>query len=66
MKNGFTNDEELIMQKLVDAHNIYAAMEQQHPSDMNEWVTAIHTLQQLIGMRILRREHPEIFATIKK
>jgi hypothetical protein len=61
--SGFTEKEKQIIEKLVDVHNLYCELESQHPSDITEWVGSLHQMQQLMGMRILRREHPEIFPT---
>jgi hypothetical protein len=58
---GFTTDEDCIMNNIVCAHLEFQRLDAQHPSDLPEWVAAIHTLQQLMGLRILRREHPELF-----
>lgn len=63
---GFSKEESEVMDKIVEAHNLYMKLKATHPSDHNEWITAIHTLQYLLSMRILQREHPEIFATIEK
>ena len=56
-----TEEEKLIMNYLIEAHNLYVKLDIQHPSDINEWTNSIHDLQKIIGMRILRREHSEIF-----
>jgi hypothetical protein len=58
---GFTYNEKEIMEKLVEAHALYIDLNKQHPSDMPEWANAIHDLQKLMAMRIVRREHPDIF-----
>ncbi len=58
---GFSDVEEKIMDKIVNAHNLYMSLEKQHPTDITEWINAIHILQHLLGMRILNREHPDIF-----
>lgn len=63
---GITKEEKEILDGIVDVHNKYVKLESTHPSDMPDWVNAIHILQNLIGARILRREHPNIFATYKK
>lgn len=60
-----TPEEKQIMDKIIEAHNLYSSLDQTHPSDALEWQRAIHDLQKLIGMRILRRDHPEIFPTYK-
>lgn len=61
--NGFTREEEDIMNKIVDIHNMYVELEKTHPSDLPDWVNSIHNLQKILGIRILRRELPNTFAT---
>ncbi len=56
--------EKEILKDLVSAWNKFVELDRYHPSELNEFSTAVHTLQQLIGMRILNREHPEIFPRI--
>lgn len=46
------------MDALVDAANIYAALPVQHPSEPNEFVAAIHRAQDLLAIRIARRDYP--------
>ncbi|MEY3811676.1 MAG: hypothetical protein RIT11_777 [Pseudomonadota bacterium] len=58
---GFTEQEQKIMDKIVEVHNMYIELEKTHPSDLPEWVNSIHNLQKIMGMRILRRELPETF-----
>lgn len=58
---GLTKEEYLIMDKLIEAHNEYMKLEEQHPMDKPEWVDGLHQLQKLLGMRILRREYPHTF-----
>jgi hypothetical protein len=60
---GFTEDEQEIMDRLVDIHNKYINLEITHPSDLPEWINSFHSLQKIMGMRILRREHPNTFPT---
>lgn len=60
-KNGITQDEYSILMRIVDVHNDYSKLEQTHPSDLPEWVNAIHRLQELIAMRVVRRDYPGIF-----
>jgi hypothetical protein len=53
---GFTSEEQIIMDLIIEAHNLYSKLEKQHPSDLQEWSNSLHQLQQLLGMRILRRD----------
>jgi hypothetical protein len=63
--NGFTEKELEIINKIVEIHGLYISLEKMHPSDLPEWVNSIHNLQKIMGMRILRREFPEIFFSKK-
>lgn len=63
---GFTEQEQDIMNKIIDIHNMYVELEKSHPSDLPEWVNSIHDLQKLLAMRILRRELPETFPSYIK
>lgn len=63
---GVTKEEKDVMDLIVKAHTVYIQLEKTHPLDIHEWVGHIHGLQHILGMRILRREHPELFATIKR
>ena len=58
---GFTKEEQQVMDNIIAAHDLFASLEPTHPNDISEWVKAIHDLQKILGMRILRREHSEIF-----
>lgn len=58
--------EKEVSDALVKAFNMFSSLEQTHPSDIEEFQTAIHQLQQLIAMRILRRAMPEIYPTYNK
>jgi hypothetical protein len=62
---GFIDQEQDIMDKIVEVHNMYIELEKMHPSDLPELVNSIHNLQQIMDMRILRRELPNTFPTYK-
>ena len=54
-------EEDLLLSRIVELHNIYISLPVQHPSDQQEWCNAIHDLQKLIALRIVRKDHPNIF-----
>lgn len=58
--------EKEIMDLLVKAHNAYVSLESTHPSDIPDWVNSFHTLQDVLTRRVLRRDYPEVFITVKK
>jgi len=61
----FTKDEQRVMELIIEAHNIFAKMDRQHPNEIQDWVNGIHSLQNILGWRILRRDYPNLFP-IKK
>ena len=65
-KNPFTKGEKKIMNTLIKAHNEFSKLEKTHPNEMNDWLCAFHKLQDLLGSRVLRRDYPNIFYSIKK
>jgi len=60
-QNGLTEEEQIIMNHLADAWNGFMKLEKQHPCENIDFMSGIHQLQRIIGMRILRREHSDIF-----
>lgn len=64
MKTPFTDKEQKIMDLLVEAHNNFIELDRTHPMEITEWVSNFHKLQDLLGLRVLRRDYPEIFTTI--
>jgi len=65
MKNAFTPQEVEIMELLIIAHNKFCQLQSTHPSEATDWQNGIHRLQAVMGLRILRRDYPEEFVTIK-
>lgn len=57
LKDGAPEDE--VMDTLVVAHNLFMQTPAEHPMEKMEWTLAFHKLQALLGLRTLRREHPE-------
>lgn len=66
-KNDINMDEteKKIMESIVKAHNDYVKLPSTHPSDITDWTNAIHTLQDILTRRILRRDYPKDFITVK-
>ena len=59
------DETEKIMESIVKAHNDYVKPST-HPSDITDWTNAIHTLQDILTRRILRRDYPKDFITVKQ
>lgn len=64
-KEPFTDGEKEIMNHIVSAHNKFVGLERTHPMEIQEWVDAIHRLQDLLGARVLRRDYPTTFPTCR-
>ncbi|MGG4105232.1 hypothetical protein AAXB25_15045 [Paenibacillus lautus] len=64
-KSGLTKDEQKIAEHIVRALNGFNKLEQTHPDDKEIFTEAIHRLQTVLGLRILRRDYPEFWLTVK-
>jgi hypothetical protein len=58
--------EKKILNKITDVHNEFMDLNSLHPNEKIEWITAIHHLQNIVGMRILQKEHSDIFPLYTK
>jgi hypothetical protein len=66
MKEPFTDQEKIVWGFLVEAHNEFVKLPPGHPSDIHDWVTAIHQLQSILMCRVVSRDYPEVFTQPKK
>lgn len=57
--DGLTKKEGKVLDHLVKAYEAFGRLPEQHPSDKSEFVDAIHRLQDLLAVRIARREYPD-------
>lgn len=54
-----TPEEKEVLNKLREAYNLY--MDLPGEKRMGEFTQATHVLQDLVGLRLLKRIHPEIY-----
>ena len=64
--DGLTNSEGEIMDALVTAWNKFVGLERQHPNETEMFAEGIHQCQNLLAVRIARREFPEGWPTYGK
>jgi hypothetical protein len=57
-QSGLTAEEQVVMDHLLAAWNGYVNLPVQHPADLPEFMHSFHDLQRLMGMRVVRRDHP--------
>jgi hypothetical protein len=48
-----------VLNHLIEAWNSFSELPVMHPSDVTEFQHSLHQLQCLIGIRIVRRLHPD-------
>jgi len=56
---GFTVDEKKCHNSLMECLKIFRQLPVQHPSEMKDFVGAVHRIQDLLAMRIVRRLYPK-------
>lgn len=64
-KTGATDEEFEIMNLLNSVRSKFLKLEQTHPDDINKFTDAIHDIQSVFGLRILRRDYPDFWITKK-
>lgn len=57
--DGLTSEEGEVMNALVTAWNTFLGLERQHPSELSDFANGIHQCQNLLAVRIARREYPD-------
>lgn len=57
-KSGLTPLENEVMEHIKRAVEIFATLPSTHLDEENDFVDAIHKLQSIVGMRVLRRDYP--------
>lgn len=53
------------MDLLVEAHNKFIKLEKTHGMETSEWVNNFHKLQDILIARVVRRDYPDYFSSIK-
>ena len=61
--DGLTDEEGEVMDALCDAVEAYAELEVQHPNEPDEFIAAIHRLQDQLAARVCRRLYPNGWPT---
>lgn len=56
--SGLTLEESNVMKHLCDGYSEFLKLEMQHPSEMQDFINAIHQLQSILAMRVIRRNYP--------
>lgn len=51
----------LVLEKLVEAWNLFTELETQHPDELNDFKEGVHKCQSVIGLRFSRHYRPDVF-----
>lgn len=63
--SGLTLQEQKVMDLIASAHGSFLELERTHPDEERDFVDAIHKIQAILGLRILRRGYPQYWLTHK-
>jgi hypothetical protein len=61
--DGLTVYEGCVMDSLVVAVEAFAALDNHHPTEVNDFINAIHRCQDILGVRVARRHYPKGWPT---
>lgn len=64
--SGLTDQELLVMDSITQGYSEWLKLEMTHPCEMQDFVNAIHTIQSILAMRVIRRSYPEYWLTYKE
>lgn len=57
--------EQQCMDGVINSYHSFLKMDIQHPTEMREFVDAVHTIQDILALRVVRRLYPEGWKTYK-
>ena len=57
--DGLTQLEGEVMDALITAWNKFVGLQRQHPDEQRDFADGIHKCQDLLAVRIARREYPQ-------
>jgi hypothetical protein len=63
--SGLTDQELLVMDSILQGYSEWIKLEMTHPNEMQDFVNAIHNIQSILAMRVIRRGYPEYWLTYK-
>lgn len=66
IRTGLTNDEQQVMDALIVAFNRFSSLDRQHPDEVRDFTDGIHVLQNILAVRIARREYPAGWPTYEQ
>ena len=62
---GLTVEEQEVMDDILNTWDKYLKLEKQHPEEVKEFGYAVHLMQGLLAMRVVRRDYPDGWINFK-
>lgn len=60
---GLTKEEQTVMDRTLFALEGFKSLEVQHPDEKGEFINAVHQIQGILAMRVVRRSYPKGWPT---
>ena len=60
-ESGLTPGEQEVHDNLMAARRAWHQLDRQHPDEDREFTDAVHRIQDLLALRIVRREYPDFW-----
>lgn len=60
---GLTEKEYGVLKKLGECQELFCKLKRQHPSEKAEFIYAVHLIQDLMVIRVIRRAYPKGWST---
>lgn len=60
-EENYISKETIILKKLAEVYSLFTELKSQHPDELNDFIDGIHKCQYVLGMRIARKDHPNLF-----
>jgi len=58
LENGLTDEEQMVMDKLMEAYGAFLKLSREHPDELRDFVDGVHRCQDVLAVRICRRIYP--------
>lgn len=63
---GLLPEEQKVNKKLMECYQLFLDIERQHPDELRDFVDAVHHIQGLLALRVVRRSFPKGWSTYGK
>jgi len=65
-KYGLTEDEARVFEHLIEATELYASLPDNYDKSIEEWMSYQESMVRMLMWRVVKRDHPEGWTTIRE